>query len=246
MKHIVQLSGGKDSTAMLLMMLERNMPVDEIIFCDTGMEFPELYSHIAVVEKYIGRSVTVLRAEHSFEYYLYEHAITKGKNTGLHGYGWPAMFNRWCTNRLKVMPTRQYLKSAGDYTLYIGIAYDEPERHKNIAANVRHPLYDWGITEIQALEYCRKHGFTWGGLYDRFRRLGCWCCPLQRLSELRKVRKYYPELWQRLLKMDEYVQRQCATKILNFKDGIKVADLERKFALEDAQGCLWGDDVNGQ
>ena len=46
--------------------------------------------------------------------------------------------------------------------------------------------------------------------------------------------------------MDEYVQRQCAIKILNFKDGIKVADLERKFALEDAQGCLWGDDVNGQ
>ena len=56
MKHIVQLSGGKDSTAMLLMMLERNMPVDEIIFCDTGMEFPELYQHLEAVEAYMHRT----------------------------------------------------------------------------------------------------------------------------------------------------------------------------------------------
>ena len=35
MKHIVSFSGGKDSTAMLLRMLEENMQVDEIIFCDT-------------------------------------------------------------------------------------------------------------------------------------------------------------------------------------------------------------------
>ena len=70
MKHIVQLSGGKDSTAMLLMMLERNMPVDEIIFCDTGMEFPELYQHLEAVEAYIGRKITRLKAPHSFEYYM--------------------------------------------------------------------------------------------------------------------------------------------------------------------------------
>lgn len=38
--HIVSLSGGKDSTAMLLMMIERKMPIDLILFCDTGLEFP--------------------------------------------------------------------------------------------------------------------------------------------------------------------------------------------------------------
>lgn len=45
MDHIVSFSGGKDSTAMLLMMLERKMPIDEIIFCDTGKEFPQMYEH---------------------------------------------------------------------------------------------------------------------------------------------------------------------------------------------------------
>ena len=53
MLNVVQFSGGKDSTAMLLMMLEKNMPIDDIIFCDTGKEFPQVYEHIEKVNKYI-------------------------------------------------------------------------------------------------------------------------------------------------------------------------------------------------
>lgn len=73
MKHIVKFSGGKDSTAMLLMMLERDMLVNEIIFCDTGCEYPEVYDHIKAVEKYIGRQITVLHPPHTFEYFLIEY-----------------------------------------------------------------------------------------------------------------------------------------------------------------------------
>ena len=174
MKHIVQLSGGKDSTAMLLMMLERNMPVDEIIFCDTGVEFPELYQHLNAVEKYIGRNITRLKAPHSFEYYMADIPKIRyregNRNTG---YGWPRMFNRWCTKHFKIEPVKKYLKDIPEYTIYIGIAVDEPKRHKNIPENVRHPLYDWGVTEAQALQYCKGKGFDFGGLYDRFKRLGC-------------------------------------------------------------------------
>ena len=54
LEHIVSFSGGKDSTAMLLMMMEKNLPIDEIIFCDTGKEFPQMYEHIEKVQKYIG------------------------------------------------------------------------------------------------------------------------------------------------------------------------------------------------
>ena len=54
MENVISFSGGKDSTAMLLMMLEKNMPIDEIIFCDTGKEFPQMYDHIDKVQKYIG------------------------------------------------------------------------------------------------------------------------------------------------------------------------------------------------
>lgn len=228
MKHIVQFSGGKDSTAMLLMMIERNMPIDEIIFCDTGKEFPAMYEHIAKVEQYIGRKVTKLKAEKSFDYYFAERAKTKGKNKGSKGYGWATMRVRWCTSLLKQGVTQKHLKNQGEYIQYIGIAADEPKRHKNISKNTVHPLFDWGITEKEALQYCYDKGFDWGGLYEHFRRVSCWCCPLQRIGELRTLRRHYPELWQELLDMDSRVE-------FKFKPTYSVEQLERRFAMQDAQ-----------
>ena len=73
--HVVSLSGGKDSTAMLLMMLEKGMPVDDILFCDTGLEFPGLYAHLDKVEQYIGRPIIRIQAPHSFEYYFCQHIV---------------------------------------------------------------------------------------------------------------------------------------------------------------------------
>ena len=89
MKHIVSFSGGKDSTALLLKMLENNMQIDEIIYCDTGKDFPQMYKHIDKVKKYIkekyNKEITILKAEKSFDYYMFEHIKTRGKNKGKKG-----------------------------------------------------------------------------------------------------------------------------------------------------------------
>ena len=213
---------------MLLMMLERGMQIDEIVFCDTGREFPDMYDHISKVEKYTGRSITRLKAEHDFDYYLSEWEKTKGKNKGQKGYGWPRMWVRWCTRILKQDVSRKYLAGLGTYTLYIGIAADEPKRHINIPENTVHPLFDWGVTEAKALQYCYDKGFDWNGLYRYFKRVSCWCCPLQNMSSLRTLRKYYPQLWQNLKAMD-------AKAPYTFKPDYSVNDLERRFTTEDAQ-----------
>lgn len=42
----VAASGGKDSTAMLLLMLEKGIPIDAVFYADTGMEFPEMQKHM--------------------------------------------------------------------------------------------------------------------------------------------------------------------------------------------------------
>lgn len=63
--HAVSLSGGKDSTAMLLLMIERDMPIDMVLSADTGMEFPEMYEHLAKLDEHLFRErgihITTLR-----------------------------------------------------------------------------------------------------------------------------------------------------------------------------------------
>lgn len=43
MKYIASCSFGKDSLAMVLMLIERGLPLDEVVFYDTGMEFQAIY-----------------------------------------------------------------------------------------------------------------------------------------------------------------------------------------------------------
>jgi len=69
--HAVSLSGGKDSTCMLLLMIEREMPIDMVLFADTGMEFPEMYEHLAQLDEHLfrerGMHITILRHPKGFE-----------------------------------------------------------------------------------------------------------------------------------------------------------------------------------
>ncbi len=230
-KHIVSFSGGKDSTAMLLMMIEKGMKIDEIIFLDTTVEFPEMYEHIRKVEQYIQRPITILRAEHSFEYMMLDYVKKKGKNKGQRGYSWSDFRSRWCTSHLKIEVSNKYLKEKyKDYEiiLYQGIAIDEQKRLEKksgseIGSTIVYPLATiFNLTESQALSYCYSKGFTWNGLYEKFNRLSCWCCPLQSLKELRVLYKEFPHLWQKLKEWDSKTYRK-------FRPDYSVLELEEKF-----------------
>lgn len=216
-KHIVSLSGGKDSTAMLLMMIEKDMPIDEIVFCDTGMEFPEMYQHLTRVIQYTHRNITILKAEKSFEHYLGHHVKRNGKV----GYGFPDFRNRWCTTLLKQNLMRKHCRG---HIEYHGIAFDEKHRAEknNTSRIIKYPLIDWGITEKQALQYCYKEGFDWGGLYKKFERVSCWCCPLSKIGELKTLYFEYPVLWNKLKELDKLSYRK-------FRSDYSVDELENKF-----------------
>lgn len=219
----MSFSGGKDSTAMLLRMIEENMHIDEIIFLDTGVEFPEMYNHIKKVEEYIGRPITKLKDEHSFEYYMLEHVKTRGKNKGQKGYSWSDFRNRWCTSNLKKKVIKRYLRKYKDYRIieYHGMAFDEPKRIKD-DPNIKYPLFEWGMVEKDALQYCYDRGFTWGGLYEKFDRLSCFCCPLKSLKELEILYREFPHLWNIMKEWDSKTYRQ-------FRADYSILDLEEKF-----------------
>lgn len=224
-KHIVSFSGGKDSTAMLLMMIEKEIKIDEIIFLDTGAEFPDMYNHIKKVENYINRKIIILKAENNFEYMMLHYEKKKGKNKGQKGYSWPDFRNRWCTQYLKKSVISKYLKKYKNDEIieFHGIAADEVERlNKNKEKNIRYPLAEWNISEKQALQYCYDKGFTWNGLYKNFDRVSCWCCPLKSLKELKILYKKYPELWTNLEEWDNKTYRK-------FRSDYSIKELSKKF-----------------
>ncbi|MGN0178140.1 MAG: phosphoadenosine phosphosulfate reductase family protein [Monoglobaceae bacterium] len=226
-KYILCLSGGKDSTAMLLRLLEEKCPIDLILFCDTGLEFPEMYKHLDRLETYIGRTITRLKAPHDFEYYFLDYT-PKRKNPALlryQGLSWAGPRNRWCTGILKARIIAAYLKKLKENcTLveYVGIAADELKRIKDKT----YPLIEWGMTEKDCLNYCYSKGFDWGGLYKIFSRVSCWCCPLQSLAELRKLYHHFPQLWKQLEIWDNATWR-------TFLKNYSVLQLAERFNFED-------------
>ena len=244
--HAVSLSGGKDSTAMLLLMIERNMPIDMVLYADTGMEFPEMYGHIAKLDAYLyeqrGIHITVLRHPQGFEYLMFDEPKQKPSSIAnrmklgvpLYGNGWPGIRVRWCTGALKTkLIDKEVKRLKGELNAlhYIGIAADEAWRCKG----EQYPLVDWGITEAQALQICYDRGYDFGGLYEIYHRASCWCCPFQRIDELRKLRKHHPELWDKLRELDDRAIKQFGPGPLGqFKKDWSVLRLEERFAKEDS------------
>lgn len=231
--HVVSFSGGKDSTAMLLRMKELGMKIDMVLYCDTTVEFPAMYEHVKKVEEYVGIPITVLRSEKDFEYYLLEYIPKRRKGTYDDiGLSFPDHRVRWCTRVLKTDLIKRYLRDLKkEYNVieYVGLASDEQyrlERANNQQEHIRHPLVEWGWTEADALQYCYEKGFDFGGLYELFNRVSCWCCPLQPLSELRVLRKEFPELWAKLLDWQTQTWR-------TFKPDYSVQELEIRFQFEE-------------
>lgn len=240
---VANFSGGKDSTAMVLRMIELGEHIDEVVCCDTYKEFPAMYRHIEKVKKVVedaGIKFTMIKAEHDFDYYFAEYQPKRRNPDAVYppGKAWPNTKVRWCTLHLKVDPIKKYFTEMRKHYNIIqcmGLAADEGyrfDREHNQNPNHRHPLLEWGWAESDCLKYCYDHGYDWNGLYEIFSRVSCWCCPLKSLDEYRKLYKYFPDLWEELKDMDRRSWNQ-------FLKNYSVEDLEIRFQLEDeweAQG----------
>ena len=230
---------------MLLLMIEAGMPIDCVITADTGMEFPEMYRHWDKLDQVLyqerGIRLTILRHPKGFEWLMFDEPKEKLKTLQTrealgvtpYGNGWPGIRVRWCTGQLKThLISKEVNRLKGEYNAlhYVGIAADEPARIRNEI----YPLVEWGITEAQALKICYDRGFDWNGLYEIYHRCSCYCCPFQRIDELRKLRRHHPELWKKLREMDERAIGQFGNSALGrFKDNWSVEQLERRFEAED-------------
>jgi 3'-phosphoadenosine 5'-phosphosulfate sulfotransferase (PAPS reductase)/FAD synthetase len=210
------------------------MPIDDIIFADTGMEFQELYDYIDRIEAVIGRQVTRLYGKVTWDELFFRPKV-KGGNIGK-----PMLFPMAMAcnmnTYLKKEPIQRYYRSIkDDYTVYIGIARNEPERYERLKPNEKAPLYEWGIDENYVIQELKRRGLH-NPLYDTFDRLGCYTCPNMNLKELRLMRKRYPDEYAKLLWYGEQAEKHATSRrFAEFKQGWTVAELEKRFQMEELQ-----------
>ncbi len=105
MKYIASVSFGKDSLAMLLLLLDKKEPLDEVIFYDTGMEFQAIYDiRDKIIHILKGRNIkyTELKPKYSFEYYMFEKKVNHRNGSFDKGYSWCGGRCRWGTSQKKL------------------------------------------------------------------------------------------------------------------------------------------------
>lgn len=114
---VIPLSGGKDSQACLLLALQHYQPEQlRGLFCDTQFEHPLTYAHLERMEHNYGVKIDRITAGS-----VPEQVLKAGR--------FPSFSARFCTDRLKIRPSRDYYKALaqeqGGFQVWLGMRSDE-------------------------------------------------------------------------------------------------------------------------
>jgi 3'-phosphoadenosine 5'-phosphosulfate sulfotransferase (PAPS reductase)/FAD synthetase len=196
-RHILSLSGGKDSAALAVYMRDRVSEM-EYIFHDTEKELPETYEYLSRLEAYLGKRIHPTRPDYSFDKWLQ-----------VFGGMIPSSHRRWCTKLLKLKPFEDYV---GDEPVvnYVGLRADE-EREGFISRkpNIQtvFPFREAGLVRDDVVRILEESGLgmptytKWGRT-----RSGCYFCFFQQKIEWVRLKETHPDLFQ-LAKEYEYANK---------------------------------------
>jgi 3'-phosphoadenosine 5'-phosphosulfate sulfotransferase (PAPS reductase)/FAD synthetase len=178
--HLVSLSGGHDSTALALHLLEVEPREYEYVCTPTGNELPEMYAHWRLLGELLGKPILPVMATTLGARIEKYNTLPNGRM-------------RWCTKELKLKPFSAYCATIGEGVAYVGLRADEPERtgatgmYDAVGMNVRYPLREWGWGEAEVQAYLATRGV------EVPERTDCAVCFFQRLSEWYQLWLDHPE-----------------------------------------------------
>lgn len=190
-RHILGLSGGRDSAALAVYMRQYRpeLPI-EYFFTDTGKELPEVYKFLDKLEGFLGRPIERLNPERDFDFWLEEY-----------GNFLPSPRTRWCTRQLKLRPLEHWLRddldSGAIVHSYVAIRADEPSRegyqatHPNMRVHL--PLRDAGIDRLGVIEILAQSDVGEPEYYKWRSRSGCTFCFFQQKIEWVRLFEEHPD-----------------------------------------------------
>lgn len=226
--HILSLSGGKDSTALALHIKENYPNIHEkieYVFYDTGCDLEETYTYLNKIKVFIGKPITYVKPERSFEDIFYQTKIL------------PNLFNRWCTVELKVKPSIKFLKNKiitdgfEKIKLYVGIRADESYR-KGVVLKSKfeqqyiepvYPLIEDGIRKEDVNNILISSGINYPDYYKWRSRNGCPFCPFQSLFDWVMLYEHHPDLFYKAV---EYESKSNVGHTVNFRFNPKMPLLD--------------------
>lgn len=158
MKYILSYGGGVNSSALFFFLLEKQMPLDLVIFADTGEELPTTYDTVERMKQECEKREIPFATCKSYHGKLYEYYKTKRAV--------PSMMKRDCTGKFKVAPIRKYIRELfgkeEKFVMYVGITIEECHRMKTSDVSYienSYPFCDARITRDGNNEILRKHNF---------------------------------------------------------------------------------------
>lgn len=197
-RHVLSLSGGKDSAALAVYMRDR-VPEMEYIFHDTDKELPETYEYLGRLEAHLGREIHKTRPDYSFDKWL-----------DVYGGMIPSNHRRWCTRMLKLKPFEDYVGNEPVIN-YVGIRADE-ERAGYISSKPNitavYPFREDGLVRADIVRILEEAGLglptfmRWGRT-----RSGCYFCFYQQKIEWVRLKETYPDLFEKA-KEYEYANKK--------------------------------------
>jgi len=184
-RHILGLSGGKDSAALAVLM-HRRVPQMEYFFCDTHKELQETYAYLDRIKARLGVKIHYLSAERGFDHWL-----------NVYGGLLPSPKMRWCTKQLKIIPLEQFVGDSQAVS-YIGIRADENrEGYVSTKPNIRavFPFKEEGLVKADIIRLLEESGIGLPSYYRWRTRSGCFFCFFQRKYEWVRLADEHPDMF---------------------------------------------------
>lgn len=210
---IVNFSGGKDSSAVLLLAMDATDDI-ELLYMESGLDLP---GSVEFVQEQAKRWGFKLHMTNPVRDYKGDFAYWVRR----FGY-FPSFTYNFCSSRLKLRPARAYFRKLYGLTpIYklSGVRLYESNRRaqiykgdKDIQADWEHsgsfivnPIRLWTDDDVRV--FLKQHAFSINKNYKPFGVSGCYWCPFYEKAIYCRIMKVYPDIYDDIIALENELQK---------------------------------------